>query len=134
MDETYFNDGGIFATVSTTYLTRETAKAILGDRVEDEFDDEEYAGYLEGITPIRKRLNGMKASLLEDCIVSFVFLHSRNWYSITSILVSQNAIGAPPYVAVAERDGQVIAIKLFSEKIGYEEGFVYDSQPGKVIF
>ncbi|KAK5999169.1 hypothetical protein PT974_01559 [Cladobotryum mycophilum] len=125
LDGTYFNDGGVFATVSTAYLTREAAEAILGDSLDDEFDDDEYVGFLERTT-------------LNDAASDPEEIERNSGFTLGGLHFNQDEIGGPPYIAVAERDGQVVAIKLFSdedaEEEGREEGFVYDAQPGKVTF
>lgn len=43
---TYYDDGGIFNVISTAYLTREAAAKVLGD----DYNEDEYDGYLEMVT------------------------------------------------------------------------------------
>lgn len=50
------------------------------------------------------------------------------------LLVGQDSIGGPPGLSVAEKDGQVVAIKLFMDDDELDEGTPFDSQPGKVVF
>jgi hypothetical protein len=35
---------------------------------------------------------------------------------------------------VAEKDGQVVAIKLFSDDEELDEGTAFDQQPGRIVF
>lgn len=48
--------------------------------------------------------------------------------------VVQDSIGAPPAIALAEKDGQVVGIKLWCDHDDIEEGTPFDAQPGKLVF
>lgn len=48
--------------------------------------------------------------------------------------VGQDSIGGPPAIALAEKDGQVVGIKLWCDDDEIEEGTPFDEQPGKLVF
>ncbi|RFU81153.1 hypothetical protein TARUN_1062 [Trichoderma arundinaceum] len=120
---TYYDDGGIFAVLSTAYLTREAAHLIEqgSDPEEEEIDDDEYAGYLETIT-------------LNDNPISQADMIRNEGFTLGGLHFGQDAIGGPPAIAVAEKDGQVVGIKLFSDEEELEEGTPFDTQPGRLVF
>lgn len=49
-------------------------------------------------------------------------------------LVGQDSIGGPPAIALAEKDGQVVGIKLWCDDDEIEEDTPFDEQPGKLVF
>lgn len=54
--------------------------------------------------------------------------------NIYLLLVVQDAIGAPPDIAVAEKDGHKVAIKLFMDYQKLNKGAIFTSQPGRLAF
>jgi hypothetical protein len=50
------------------------------------------------------------------------------------VSVGQDSIGGPPAIALAEKDGQVVAIKLWSDDAEIEEGTPLEKQPGQLVF
>ncbi|KAL7786969.1 hypothetical protein V8C37DRAFT_391360 [Trichoderma ceciliae] len=120
---TYYDDGGIFNVISTAYLTREAAVMISegGNPEEDDIDEDEYAGFLDTITLNDNPINGAD--------------RVRNQgFTLGGVHFGQDSIGGPPAIAVAEKDGQVIAIKLFSDDEELDEGTLFDEQPGRLVF
>ncbi|KAL6900029.1 hypothetical protein GGI43DRAFT_406137 [Trichoderma evansii] len=119
---TYYDDGGLLNVISMAYLTREAAHMVLEGRdyEEQEIDDDEYAGYLEMIT-LNDNLRG------DDW--------DRNpGFTFGGLHFGQDCIGGPPGLAVAEKDGQVVAIKLWMDDDELDEGTPFDSQPGRLVF
>ncbi|UKZ74496.1 hypothetical protein TrVFT333_002166 [Trichoderma virens FT-333] len=115
---TYYDDGGIFNVISTTYLTSEAAAVV----TEGEFtEDDGYDGYLEMITLNDNPMNA------ED--------RMRNYgFTFGGLHFGQDSIGGPPAIALAEKDGQVVAIKLWCDDDEIEEDTPFDKQPGKLVF
>lgn len=106
----YFSDDGLCNIISTEYLTHEAAKAIQFGP-EDEVD-EEFGGYYDQIT-----LQGLEPTL-----------DANQHFTIGGMCFVQDEVGAPPRMAVAEEDGQVIAVRMYwheddDDEEGYEEGF-----------
>ncbi|PTB44806.1 hypothetical protein M441DRAFT_86126 [Trichoderma asperellum CBS 433.97] len=120
---TYYDDGGLFNVISMAYLTREAAHMVIEgrDHEELEMDDDEYSGYLEHVTLNDSPID--EEDSLRNAGFTFGGLH-----------FGQDSIGGPPGLAVAEKDGQVVAIKLFMDHDELDEGTPFDSQPGKVVF
>ncbi|KAL7948132.1 hypothetical protein V8C42DRAFT_316780 [Trichoderma barbatum] len=115
---TYYDDGGIFNVISTAYLTREAAAMVS----EEEYgDDDGYNGYIEMITLNDNPMNE------EDC-------KRNSGFTFGGLHFGQDSIGGPPALAVAEKDGQVVAIKLWSDDDEIEEGTPFDEQPGRLVF
>lgn len=119
---TYYDDGGLFNVISMAYLTREAAAMVMEGRGagEEDIDEDEWAGYLEMIT-LNDNLGG------EDC-------ERNSGFTFGGLHFGQDSIGGPPGLSVAEKDGQVVAIKLFMDDDELDEGTPFDSQPGKVVF
>ncbi|KAK1255645.1 hypothetical protein MKX07_007904 [Trichoderma sp. CBMAI-0711] len=114
---TYYDDGGIFNVISTAYLTHEAAAKVLGD----DFNEDEYDGYLEMITLNDNPINE------ED--------GQRNYgFTLGGLHFGQDSIGGPPAIALAEKDGRVVAIKLWSDDAEIEEGTALEKQPGRLVF
>ncbi|KAM0254622.1 hypothetical protein ACHAQJ_006589 [Trichoderma viride] len=120
---TYYDDGGLFNVISMAYLTREAAVMILegADPEEEEIDEGEYGGYLETIT-------------LNDNFSNSEDSDRNEGFTLGGLHFGQDSIGGPPAIAVAEKDGQVVAIKLFSDDDELDEGTAFDTQPGRLVF
>ncbi|KAK0763592.1 hypothetical protein N5P37_002969 [Trichoderma harzianum] len=115
---TYYDDGGLFNVISTAYLTTDAAAAI----TEGEYtEDDGYDGYLEMITLNDNPINA------EDRIRNYGF-------TLGGLHFGQDSIGGPPAIALAEKDGQVVGIKLWCDDDEIEEGTPFDEQPGKLVF
>ncbi|CZR55459.1 uncharacterized protein PAC_05347 [Phialocephala subalpina] len=98
----YFSDGGVCAIVSTEYLTHDAARAIMfGDRQSDEELD--YGFYLESLS-----LNGADIGISEE----------QRGFTIGGMNFYQDEVGGPPRIAVAEENGQIIAVRFY---LGPEE-------------
>ncbi|KUJ24385.1 uncharacterized protein LY89DRAFT_713248 [Mollisia scopiformis] len=92
----YFDDGGICTIVSTEYLTHKAARAIMfGDGDSDEELDFGY--YLETLS-----LNGAD-----------IGVGDQEGLTIGGMNFFQDEVGSPPRIAVAEENGQVIAVRFF---------------------
>ncbi|QYS92898.1 hypothetical protein H0G86_000289 [Trichoderma simmonsii] len=111
---TYYDDGGLFNVISTAYLTADAAATITGGK----YTDWGYDGYLEIIT-----LNDNEGNDIRN--------YGFNWGGLHFV---QDSIGAPPAIALAEKDGQVVGIKLWCNNHEIEEGTPFDEQPGKLVF
>ncbi|KAH0497566.1 hypothetical protein TgHK011_004863 [Trichoderma gracile] len=114
---TYYDDGGILNVVSTAYLNHEAAAKVLGD----DYNEDIYDSYLEMITLNDNPINE------EDC--------QRNYgFTLGGLHFVQDSIGGPPAVALAEKNGQVVAMKLWSDDAEIEEGTPLEKQPGQLVF
>ncbi|KAL7918433.1 hypothetical protein ACQKWADRAFT_323777 [Trichoderma austrokoningii] len=120
---TYYDDGGLMNVLSMAYLTHEAAAMVMEGKGagEEAIDEDEWGYYLESIT-----LNDSPANT-EDEIRNLGF-------TFGGLHFGQDSIGGPPGLAVAEKDGQVVAIKLFMDHDELDEGTPFDGQPGKVAF
>ncbi|KAL7916590.1 hypothetical protein GGI35DRAFT_473863 [Trichoderma velutinum] len=115
---TYYDDGGLFNVISMAYLTADAAATI----TEGEYtEDDGYDGYIEMITLNDNPINA------ED--------RMRNYgFTLGGLHFGQDSIGGPPAIALAEKDGQVVGIKLWSDDDEIEEGTPFDKQPGQLVF
>ncbi|KAL7928582.1 hypothetical protein V8C35DRAFT_317915 [Trichoderma chlorosporum] len=112
---TYYDDGGLFNVISTAYLTLEAAAKVDGDEYTE---DDGYDGYLEMIT--------LNDSLMDN--------ERNSGFTFGGLHFGQDSIGAPPAIALAEQDDQVVGIKLWSGEGRIEEGTPFDKQPGRLVF
>ncbi|KAK4070995.1 uncharacterized protein Triagg1_6362 [Trichoderma aggressivum f. europaeum] len=114
----YYDDGGLFNVISTAYLTTDAAATITGGEYTE---DDGYEGYLEMVTLNDNPINA------EDRIRNYGF-------TLGGLHFGQDSIGGPPVIALAEKDGQVVGIKLWCDDDEIEEGTPFDEQPGKLVF
>lgn len=71
---------------------------------------------------------------MEDSIVGHPPLHDEQSLTLRCVSVIQDSIGGPPAIALAEKDGQVVAIKLWRGDAETKEDTPLEKQPGQLVF
>ncbi|KAG4442472.1 hypothetical protein IFR05_002074 [Cadophora sp. M221] len=108
---TFFSDAGYCAAVSAEYLTHDAARAIMFGS-DDSTEELDFGYYLETLS-----LNGVEIGMPED----------RERFTIGGVNFSQDEVGGPPRIAIAEENGQVIAVRFYC---GMEDWSAHGSEDG----
>ncbi|KAE8440671.1 hypothetical protein EG329_006835 [Mollisiaceae sp. DMI_Dod_QoI] len=111
----YYDDGGVCTIVSSEYLTHKAARAIMFGDPESE-EELDFGYYLESLS-----LNGADIGVSAE----------QERFTIGGMNFFQDEVGGPPRIAVAEENGQVVAVRFYEggedwEEEGSEKGFESD--------